>query len=289
MHRAILTAFLLVSGSLAYDTCAEGIAAVKPVLLPRPAFDGQIALAEIWVEPLRLKLESRTPNAITDDAEWFKRNGFDLPLWKEPNRLRPKPGSLPEGVPLEYDGMMLVRVLGYEDQFILFYGEHFSAGRLLFGVEPTLHRVLYAFDFSNYVYPPEWLPGDRDYVEQEMNWATEQDAILYVSHAHRTYASSSVGMNAYITAIDIRSGDVIWRTEPLVCNSGNFVIHDDVIICGYGFTAEPDFVYQLNRHTGGVIDRTPVKSAPDWLVEKDGRLYVRCYDTDYVFDLEPGR
>lgn len=252
MKRAITAVLLMTALATGYDTCAEGIAAARPVLLPTPAFKGQIALAEIWVEPLDLRLESKTPNAITDDADWFARNGLD----------RPEPGPQ-----FELGG---------------------PRGELLFGLD-SAGRVLYAFDFSNYVLAPGWLPGDRDYVEQELNWAAEKDAILYVSHAHRTYAESSAGLNGYITAIDIRSGTVIWRTEPLVCNSRNFLIRDDVIICGYGFTAEPDFVHQLNRHTGETIARHPVRTAPEWLAEKGGRLFVRCYDTDYVFGLESGR
>jgi hypothetical protein len=33
------------------------------------------------------------------------------------------------------------------------------------------------------------------------------------------------------------------------------------------------------------VDKVSVKSGPEILVEKDGRLFVRTYDTDYVFDL----
>ncbi len=39
----------------------------------------------------------------------------------------------------------------------------------------------------------------------------------------------------------------------------------DAIISGYGFTAEDDFIYILNRHTGRTIERVPVSTAPDFL------------------------
>jgi hypothetical protein len=55
------------------------------------------------------------------------------------------------------------------------------------------------------------------------------------------------------------------------------------LICGYGFTAEPDFLYVLERATGKTVSKVPLKSGPDFLIEKDGELFVRTYDTDYVF------
>lgn len=37
----------------------------------------------------------------------------------------------------------------------------------------------------------------------------------------------------------------------------NFLVKGDVIFCGYGFTAEDDYLYQLDKNTGEVIDRLP--------------------------------
>lgn len=66
-------------------------------------------------------------------------------------------------------------------------------------------------------------------------------------------------------------------------NSKNFLVIDDVIHSGYGFTAEPDFLYQINRYTGKVLEKTLLKSAPGYLIKKDSILYVRTYNTDYQF------
>ena len=60
----------------------------------------------------------------------------------------------------------------------------------------------------------------------------------------------------------------------------------DVILCGYGFTAEDDFLYQIDRKTGAVIGETDLASMMDYIVYQDGRLYVRTYHTDYVFEVE---
>lgn len=62
-----------------------------------------------------------------------------------------------------------------------------------------------------------------------------------------------------------------------------------MIVSGYGFTKEPDFLYLLDKKTGQVIARAKVKSGPDYIVLKDGKVYVRCYDMDYVFEIRPAR
>lgn len=59
----------------------------------------------------------------------------------------------------------------------------------------------------------------------------------------------------------------------------------DVIFCGYGFTAEDDYLYQLDKNTGEVIDRLPLKKMPDLMAEKDDKLYVHTYSYDYVIEI----
>ena len=58
---------------------------------------------------------------------------------------------------------------------------------------------------------------------------------------------------------------------------------DDVIVCGYGFTDEDDYLYQLDTHTGKTLDRIPLKSGPSYIFNRDGVLYVRTYNTNYEF------
>jgi len=55
---------------------------------------------------------------------------------------------------------------------------------------------------------------------------------------------------------------------------------------GYGFTREPDLLYQLSRHTGEVLAKTPLKSGPERLaLDELGVLHVRTYDRDVGFQL----
>ncbi len=61
-----------------------------------------------------------------------------------------------------------------------------------------------------------------------------------------------------------------------------FVVSGDLIVSGYGFTAEPDFLYLLDRRTGKVLDRLAVPSAPEVIRLRGERLFVRTYDRDVV-------
>jgi len=61
----------------------------------------------------------------------------------------------------------------------------------------------------------------------------------------------------------------------------------DWVVCGYGFTAEPDALFVLDRATGKTAARVPLPSGPAQLVLKDGTLFVRTYDHDLTFRIQP--
>lgn len=107
------------------------------------------------------------------------------------------------------------------------------------------------YDFSNYTLAPEYEVSDRGFIENSINWVEQIGDILYVSYGHNTYAKSSKGMNAYITAIDTKNNRAKWHSRPLVSGT-NFIIQNNTIISGYGFTAEPDYLYLLSTNTGEV-------------------------------------
>ena len=147
------------------------------------------------------------------------------------------------------------------------------------------YKITNGYDFSNYTLAHNFIESDVSYVNQTLNWIIPEENILYFSHSHNTYAKSSQGMNSYLTALDRHTNQILWRSQPLVCNAKNFVIIDSVIICGYGFTAEADYLYLLDKNTGSILQQIPLKTAPDYIIQKDNKLYVRTYNTDYVFKI----
>lgn len=159
------------------------------------------------------------------------------------------------------------------EEGISFYDDNFSYRMSEYGVEilekETLNP-LYSVSFK------------KSLGEDYGNWACLDNGILFVGQYYNGYASTDT---CYIMEIELDTGDILWRSEDQTFNSHNFIVKEDVIICGYGFTAEPDYIYQLDKMTGEVISVTPVKTAADCLVIKDHRLYVHTYNTDYVFSL----
>jgi outer membrane protein assembly factor BamB len=115
---------------------------------------------------------------------------------------------------------------------------------------------------------------------REIQWVACRDNILYVSIWQNGYAESN---SCYLLAINLDTMEVLWKSDSLVSNANNFILFDDVIMCAYGFTAEPDYIYQLDINTGETIDKYLLKTKADYLILKGDELYVRCYDTDYVF------
>lgn len=261
------------------DTDADGVepsvAATPrdPTRLDAPPFVATVVDAVPVPDPgptPRLVRVSEARNKITDQAEWFTRNGL-APLGFGAT-------DAPAHVPAPYVTDALSFGISHADHTVLAFG-----GRHLIVLDHD-GKVASFLDFESYVRGPHDVPADADFTEQEITWAVVREGVLYVSHAHRTYAKSSGGLNAYVTALDLATGRLRWRSAPLVANAGNFIIHAGYLVTGYGFTAEPDWLYVLNSATGAIVSRTKVRSGPEAIIEKDNRLYVRTYDMDYVFE-----
>lgn len=145
----------------------------------------------------------------------------------------------------------------------------------------TRHLVFapgYAFDFRNYATPPRIAPSDREFVYEQVVWAKQAETVLYVETAHSTYAKSSFGLNAYLNAIDVKTKKLLWRSPALVANADNFVLLDKVIVSGYGFTAEPDYLYAVDRANGKVAGRVLIPTGPELIVRHGNILTVDTYD-----------
>lgn len=239
--------------------------AATTIVLPEPSWEFYYSGYEI--EPnTRVYLEQKSKNAndITDTFEWFSRLGST-----EPDRLSFS------------DDTYSYNLYGETSDNLKWYPY------LMDICEKYSNEAEYTLDFSNYYMPDEYVEADARYVEESIHWAVADEGILYVSTYHNTYAQSAPH-NGYITAFDMNDNfRVIWRSKPLTCNSNNFIITDDAIICGYGFTAEPDYVYVLDKYCGVICETYKVKTSPEWFrFNAAGELCVRCYDTDYVFEVK---
>ena len=124
-------------------------------------------------------------------------------------------------------------------------------------------------------------PTDKWYING--NNACLKDGIFYGASVTNGYAQPDT---CFMFAYDLENDKLLWRSADQTCNSMNFIVKDDVIICGYGFTSENDYLYQLDLHTGEVLSRLALKKQPDLLVYQDDTLYVHTYSYNYTIEIE---
>ena len=201
-------------------------------------------------KPFGIKLFEESANEIIDTDAWFEKNELQL----DGNSNEEEYGCY-----IDYDGVIVCITKGGE--------------------------VIAELEFTEFMYAPDLVEEDRDFVDEKVRDAKIRNGVLYVSISHLTYAESAPS-NAYIMAISLADSRITWKSEPLVCNSYNFEIVDDIIFTGYGFTAEPDYLFQIDRLTGTMLEQYKINSRADYIICKDDKLYVRTYDTDYVLEMQ---
>ncbi len=272
---------------------------VLPTPLQAPPFECITnGVSEIDVPELKL-LES-IHNTISDYDTWFEalpgrwpgatfHNGGvnDAVRGNLPPELIPSVLYAPGNTVFH-----LYQLVNSSDFVIAFYGSPPNSlgvildPDILVLMDKDTFKIVSVLDFLMYAYDYEETSTDEmQFTYQALKWAEVEDGVLYVSNAHRTYAESSNGSNGYITAIDIQTNEIIWRSQSLVSNSQNFLLLEEVIVSGYGFTDEDDFIYILDRTTGEVIASIPVPSSPDYFFHQAGMIYVNCYNAELVFSL----
>lgn len=249
--------------------------AVKMAPLEEPPFQYFAAdgVAQDKKRHIRLEQEAESTNKIIDKDAWFSDNALHL---ESSNRV-------PSDVKGEIDGHKLLRAILGDDYLSLVYADDQNDGRYLFLWSMKSRRYEYGFDFGSYLHAPGDSEVGKQFITQSIDWVVVKESVLYISHSHNTYAGSSRGMNAYITAIDLNSSKLLWRSDPLVSNAVNFVVIGNTIISGYGFTAEPDYLYLLDSSSGKQIERITLRTGPQYIIHKGDQVFVRTYNTNYVF------
>lgn len=231
------------------------LGAIRQIHMENPSWEYYCATEPASLAaPLKLTKLTQEANQITDTDDWFEKNNLSLNVEDS--------GKYGLGIPSDENG-----------------------GKCRIQVVDGEKGEVFELDFSDFEYAGDFKQSEKEFVRQQIRYAQVKDHILYLSIGHLTYAESSPH-NAYVAAVDLAEKKLLWKSQPLVSNAANFVIKGDVLLCGYGFTEEPDYIYQLDLGSGKVIDKTAVKSKADYLILKDNILYVRTYNTDYTFRIE---
>ena len=250
------------------------------IRLENPGIGYYLAKEPETVQEHTLRLEQiyEKANAITDEEGWFAANQLEIPFYVMPGSFA-EGEQLPEQIPDSFQNFPLTQAW-FDDSFIYcVYGEVYYEGYLLNLYEKDTCEPVMSLDFSAFC------SEEAEYgTYQWVRWARADGRTLYVSLSHNTYSENAPN-HAYITAIDLTDMSILWKTEPLVSNARNFEIIGNEIVCGYGFTAEDDFLYRIDRDTGRILEQIPVNSQADYIIRKEDQLFVRTYDTNYVFQI----
>ena len=196
---------------------------------------------------VKLTIKSHKQEDISPE-EWFAKNNF----------VAPSIHQTIEGYTIQAIGVNVTYSYEYNQLLI---------------TDPKGKTTL--FDFINY-----FIKDNTWGFSVTIHYATIKDDILYVSLAQPTYANMNPD-TAFILALDM-DGNILWRSNTLVSNANNFLIIDDTIICGYGFTNEPDYIYTLDRNTGKTIKKLRIKNGPNNFILTDKDIRVLTYDQDYT-------
>ena len=245
------------------------------IVLNAPNLKGSTLKRDKSHKQVVLKQKSKKANSITDDEEWFANNQLKVSgIIYETTPNYPYNHKAPTPDLMTFNNIPLRNVYEYGNTQIYAYGDIYYNVKTLLIVKDG--KITHKMNFENFAKPHGHYIG----------WVMLEDDILYIQHTGEGYADGFNGQNAYISAISLKDNQILWTTKPLTSNSRNFIISGNSIITGYGFTDEPDFLYVIDKFSGTRVQTLKLKTGPDYIIEKDGLIYVRTYNTDYTFSIK---
>lgn len=187
------------------------------------------------------------------------------------------PLGAPKWIPSHYGLEDLRAAIPRGDVTMLVYG-----GRYVVSVRGK--RAERAFDLDALRHPPDPEPDHARFAIQDVTDAKLDRGVLYVSNGGGSYAKEARGKKGYMTALDYATGELVWRSDPLVSDAP-FELHGEFILTAYGFTNESNYVYVLARATGETVSRTSIVTSPRWLFLDGHRLTIEGTEAGLDFSV----
>jgi|GEM_PF-3281233 len=223
-----------------------------------------------------LTLYHKEPNQIVDEEDWFDQHGFDYP-----EAIALLHSNIPPST--EFGALKFLRQHGkqyfavYETVFMLnnakdIYNEGHRYTLVVFHAEID---SFVAFNLDQLF--PDIL---------EMCWFEAVGGLVYFNAAYNGYADIRDNKTGYLYCLDTQKREIIWATNSLTSSYRGFTVYKDHIVTGYGFTAEPDFLYVVDRFSGVTKQTIPIKTAHEHIIMNNEKCYVRTYNMNYVYTME---
>ena len=108
--------------------------------------------------------------------------------------------------------------------------------------------------------------------------------ILYFNAACLSYSAMQKGRCSTLYAYDPQKKKLLWHSRYRTSND-IFLVTDHLVIAGYGFTQEPDYLYLLRKRDGKLLKKIKLDSAHDYLEMVGDKLHVMTYNRHVVFRL----
>ena len=205
--------------------------------------------------------------------------GHNKPNGIDQRYRRVVPSGTPAFVPRELDELNLAIADAVPEGWLALY----ESGDLAPNENHTYRAILYAHDGSRVwdLILNRFLSARTRLEIQDMRY---QDRKLYFNEACPSYAREAQGRCSALLRVNPARKALEWRSRNLVSND-IFILHGPWAITGYGFTAEPDSLYLIERASGRIRARAGLDTAHDYLEVKDGVLHVVTYRSVYRFAL----
>lgn len=248
------------------DFSRDMVESLDYVRVPAPDFKGHMLKRNMNRKQVRLTLLSCKANNITDEDDWVINNGLT-------------PRELKVEFPIhQFAPRYQFNTGGY---LVTVYGPHYGETLKLVVTDQEEQKYYAAYDFENFRYSPKTtLMGNVQCVTD----VYIEGNIMYVAHGSRSYSDGAGYQTGYLSAFDMENNEILWTTQPMTCNS-KFAVVNNSIICGYGFTSEPDNLFILDKYSGQRVQKIPVKKMVERVELKGNKAYVRTYSFDYLFSV----
>ncbi len=252
--------------------------------LPAPPWVYKLGRAATEPVTTRPKLVQRS-SAPADPVRSLRRRGARVepgqPFFLAPvDQGQLPPGARPD-IPGSY-GLETLRaaIPSKDDRLVLIYG-----GRYVAVVKGSTAEVV--LDLEAWLVPPRVNAEMKEFSVSDATYGVVEGGVLYLANGGGSYAKDMGGSKGYVSAIDLATGSLLWRSQPLVMNATTFASIDGFLVTGYGFTAEPDNLFLLRKDTGEVVTKLPLKSAPESITASGNRVRVETYDTSVEVEILP--
>ncbi|MBI3200343.1 MAG: hypothetical protein HYZ29_02300 [Myxococcales bacterium] len=182
---------------------------------------------------------------------------------------------VPTFVPLASGTQELMLLDPTPNGYFAVYRDPYDASSCKLSGSKNCDNEVAAFDCSGktlFRVPLKTFFSRKDHLElQDARFAGD---VVYFNEACQSYSSGAGGKCSSLVALDPYARKVLWRSPALTSNN-RFKVYDKYIVTGYGFTAEPDFLFVIRRSDGKVMQKVGVPSAHEDLIEGPGSIVAQ--------------